>query len=58
MTSQEYHSRAGTLLQGSRAFYLQSGKGTAKEYIKLSKGFPRKSLGLYIFEEYLIKYLK
>ena len=44
MTSQEYHSHAGKLLQGIRAFYLRPGKGIVKECIKLSKGFSQKSL--------------
>lgn len=58
MTNQEYHSLAGKLLQGIRAFYLRPGKGTVKECIKLSKGFSQKSLEPYIFKEYFAKYLR
>ena len=58
MTNQEYHSHAGKLLQGIRAFYLRPGKGTVKECIKLSKGFSQKSLEPYIFKEYFAKYLR
>ena len=58
MTNQEYHSHAGKLLQGIRAFYLRPGKGTVKECIKLSKGFSQKSLEQYIFKEYFAKYLR
>ncbi|MFS5861470.1 hypothetical protein STQ20_00215 [Streptococcus agalactiae] len=58
MTNQEYHSHAGKLLQGIRAFYLRPGKGTVKECIKLSKGFSQKSLKPYIFKEYFAKYLR
>lgn len=58
MTNQEYHSRDGKLLQGIRAFYLRPGKGTAKECIKLSKGYSSKSLEPYVFKEYFAKYLR
>ncbi|MDG3145726.1 hypothetical protein MKL27_02280 [Streptococcus suis] len=58
MTNQEYHSLAGKLLQGIRAFYLRPGKGTVKECIKLSKGFSQKSLEPNIFKEYFAKYLR
>lgn len=58
MTNQEYHSHAGKLLQGIRAFYLRPGKVTVKECIKLSKGFSQKSLEPYIFKEYFAKYLR
>ena len=56
MTNQEYHSKAGKLLQTIREFYLRPGKGTAKECIKLSKGFSSKNLEPYIFKEYFAKY--
>lgn len=58
MTNQEYHSKAGKLLQAIREFYLRPGKGTAKECIKLSKGFSSKNLEPYIFKEYFAKYLR
>lgn len=57
MTDQEYHSRAGKLLQSIRKFYHRPGKGIAKECNKLYKGFPQNSLEPYVFEEYFVKYL-
>lgn len=58
MMPSERHSRLGIFLQGIRTFYHRPGKGTAKQCHALSKGLRSKDIELFIFIEYIEKYLR